>query len=777
MNKIRNLLTNRSGAFLTVLVCLLLTWLYLNPVIQSLNTTLFSAGGDGLKSYYCYLFHIQHDSSSLEFQGMNYPYGESVFFTDNQPYLSVTMRWLCDIFPGLSDYSIAIWNALLLVSISLTALLIYLVLAELGLPVVISLLGGIGIALLSPQINRMGAHYSLSYGWVIPLAIFLLLKFSRNPSFKYSVAFFFLIIWSGASHQYYMAFVGMMILLFWIFFGFGRRATFGSWRVWIPHLLIQLVLPFIVVELMVSLSTDVADRGSYPFGFLYYRAYPESVFLPADRPYGQFIHDIINYKYITWEGFAYVGIVAAAGCFIFIGKSLTRLVRNRFRSGLAYDNSLFLSWLFWSSFLILLYSFGIPFILGLEGMIDYIGPIRQMRGIGRCAWVFYYSMNILVIYSLYQFFIRKKNNLFPKILMGMALMVLLTEAHYNFKGIRPYLTNKNPEFTDLKNNLTGNDWVKKINPDEYQSIMTIPFFHIGSENTWIEAKCGIDRMAYLVSLKTGLPMNSVMMGRTSLSQTYKSVELSLEPYRVPEILKEMDPDKPFLILSASCDEISTTERNILGHSLQVGTIGDFALRSIYPDTLRALHDAYIQSAIGRIHPASCFDGQAFRMDSITPAHCFNSYQNEKPTGGYSSSASLIIPHKKSGLIFDQPLDGFRLPGNITISFWINDIRKDNMAKVRLETAVMSATGGCDHYQRSEIWRWLTLLDGEWGLIELEVPAKSGQRLQLTLTPELIKEDLVIDNLMVRSSDTDISGLEAGKGWWINNRFYPLGSLN
>ncbi len=777
MIKFRNLLTLRSGAFLTVLICLLLTWLYLGPVIQSLNTTLFSAGGDGLKSYYSYLYHVQHDPSSLEFLGMNYPWGESVFFTDNQPYLSVTMRWLCDLFPGLFDYSIGIWNALMLLSISLTALMLYLVLAELGLPVIVSLLGGIGIALLSPQINRMGAHYSLSYGWVIPLAIYLLLKFSRNPSYKYSVAFFFLVVWSGACHQYYMAFVGMMILLFWIFFGFGRRTTFGSWRVWLPHLLVQLVLPFIAVQLMVGLSTDVTDRGSYPFGFLYYRAYPESVFLPADRPYGQFIHHIINYKYITWEGFAYVGLLATAGCFIFIGKSLTRLVRNRFRSGLAYDNSLFHSWLFWSSFLILLYSFGIPFILGLEGLIDYIGPIRQMRGIGRCAWVFYYSMNILVIYSLYQFFIRKKNSLLPKILMVLALMVLLTEAHYNFKGIRPYLTNKNAEFTDLRNRLPGNDWVKNINPDEYQSIMTIPFFHIGSENTWIEAKCGIDRMTYLVSLKTGLPMNSVMMGRTSLSQTYQSVELSLEPYRIPEILKEMDPDKPFLILSASCNEISAVERNILDHSRQVGTVGDFTLSKIYPDTLRALHDAYIQSAIARINPASRFDGQVFRMDPVTPVHWFNGYQNEKSTGGYQSSASHTIPHKASGVILDQPLDGFRLPGDITLSFWVKGIRNDNMAKIRLETALFSKSGVCEYYLRSEVWHWLTLLDGEWGLIELKVPAKPGERLHLYLTPELVKEDLVIDNLMIRNSDDEISGLEDGKGWWINNRFYPLESLN
>ena len=389
-------LSLRIGWISTVLITSLLVCLYFPAVVKTLNTTVFTSGGDGLKSYYCYLYHIKTDSTELGFEGMNYPYGESIFFTDNQPFLSEAMRLLCKVFPALYNYSIAVWNGALLLSIVLAALFLYLILMELGLPLVISVLAGIGISMLSPQMGRMGAHFSLSYIFVIPMAIFLLLKFSKQQKFKYSIIMGFLIIWSGATHMYYIAFLAMLIFLFWIFFAFGRPEVFSKWKTWLPHILIQLIIPVVIFELVVMISDHVTDRGQYPFGFLFYRAYAESVFLPADRHYGEFLHKIINYRYINWEGYAYIGAVAALACAIFFGRAFPRLFKGRFRTGWMYDNNLFLTYLFWGSFLILLYSCGIPFILGLEGIVDYLGPIRQIRGLGRFAWVFYYSMNILL---------------------------------------------------------------------------------------------------------------------------------------------------------------------------------------------------------------------------------------------------------------------------------------------------------------------------------------------------------------------------------------------
>ncbi|TSA35810.1 MAG: hypothetical protein D4R64_09020 [Porphyromonadaceae bacterium] len=769
-------LSLKIGWMATVLISALLICIYFTPVVKSLNTTVFSTGGDGLKSYYCYLYHIKDDHTALRFDGMNYPYGETIIYTDNQPFLSETMRFLCKVFPGLYHYSIAVWNGSLLLSIILAALFIYLILVKLGLPVAMSLAAGIGISMLSPQIMRMGAHFSLSYVFVIPMALYLLLKFSKKPSYKYSIAMFFLIIWSGATHMYYIAFLGMLIFLFWMFFGIGRPEVYGKWKTWLPHVIIQLILPVILVQLLVYISTDAFDRAKYPFGFLFYRAYPESVFLPADRHYGSFLQHIIHYNHVNWEGYAYIGMVATLACALFFGRVIGRLFKGRFRTGLLYDNDLFLTFLFWGSFLILLYSFGIPFILWMKDLVDYIGPLRQIRGLGRFAWVFYYAMNILAVYSVWRFFQSKKRKVIPGILLTVTLLILLAEAHVNFKMIFPYINKKNPEFIDFENTLPANAWVKNIDPTKYQSILPLPFFHIGSENIWLEPTCGMVEESFKVSLKTGLPLHAVMMGRTSLSQTYKSLELVWEPYRIPAILDELPSSKPILVLSAACDQLGPGERLILQHSQPVANPGNFKLSEISTDTLLSLTREHILALHESKDSAAVFDGKEFLMPDTTVAYTYLNFSENNADTGYLGSGTLVLPYKAPGKIFLDKINGISLPANVTFSFWVKNIKDDNMPRLTLETVNYNSEGKAAGYNVSILGRYLKQIDGPWGLIEFTIPVAAGESVSLTLFPGKVKKDIIIDDFLIRKAGTDVYGTEADKGWILNNRFYPAGML-
>jgi hypothetical protein len=764
----------KFGWIATVLISALLIGIYYAPVVKTLNTTVFSTGGDGLKSYYCYLYHIKNDSTATHFEGMNYPYGESIFFTDNQPILSEAMRLLCKVFPGLLDYSIAVWNGFLLLSIVLAALFLYLILIELGVPMAMSLLAGIAISMLSPQIGRMGAHFSLSYVFVIPMAIYLLLRFSKNPAWKYSIAMAILIVWSGSTHMYFIAFLAMLIFLFWVFFALAHPNTFGRWKTWLPHVFIQLVLPVLIVQLVVHFSSDVLDRGKYPYGFLYYRAYPESVFLPADRHYGSFIQNIISYKHINWEGYAYIGMLATLATILFFGRVIGRLVRGRFKTGLMYDQNLFLTYLFWGSFLILLYSFGIPFIMGMENLVDYIGPIRQIRGVGRFAWVFFYAINILAVYSLWRFYQSRKNKIFPWIFGSLAFVVLLAEAHVNFTYLLPYINKKNPEFIDFKNTLPADNWVQKVDASRYQSILPLPYFHVGSENIWVESSCGIIEEAFKVSLKTGLPMHAVMMGRTSLSQTYKSLELVWEPYRMPEILNELPSSKPILILSADCDKLGEGERLIISHSRPVISIGSFMLSEIYPDSLRALIRRNVTETVASLDSSATFNGHGFLMADTTTTCFYQNFDSLNTDPGYLGPGVLSLPFKENGLVFRGKPGNITLPASVTFSFWVNNIKDDNMPRTVLEIVNLNEKGAATAYQ-VEIWgRFLKQIDGNWGLVEFTIPVAEGETVSLVTLPGKVKRNIVVDDLLIRKAGTKVYGRSPDNNWILNNRLYPAG---
>ncbi|MBK8555528.1 MAG: hypothetical protein IPL65_07045 [Lewinellaceae bacterium] len=81
----------RSHTFLGLLilltVCFALLWSIHHGWLAHPNTQLIGAGPDGFKNYMTTGWHVRYDTSYVHFGGMNFPFGEHVLFTDNQPIL------------------------------------------------------------------------------------------------------------------------------------------------------------------------------------------------------------------------------------------------------------------------------------------------------------------------------------------------------------------------------------------------------------------------------------------------------------------------------------------------------------------------------------------------------------------------------------------------------------------------------------------------------------------------------------------------------------------
>src|SRR5665213_2554158 len=111
------------------------------------------------------------------------------------------------------------------------------------------------------------------------------------------------------------------------------------------------------------------------------------------------------------------------------------------------------------------------------------------------------------------------------------------------------LDNRNLVLEDEKNNLPEDVWLKNFNPNSYQAIFALPYFHISSENvSRAPADGDIVKWSYIVSLKTGLPKMDVCSGRVSIGQTLKLVSLVLDPLHQFAVLKDLPDQRPLLVL-------------------------------------------------------------------------------------------------------------------------------------------------------------------------------------------------------------------------------------
>ena len=78
-----------------IVQCLLIFAVFHHIILEG-EQYLFSNHHDGLKNYftyYTYLLQAKHDNPFI-YSGMNYPFGDYIFYTDNTPLFAFLIKWI-----------------------------------------------------------------------------------------------------------------------------------------------------------------------------------------------------------------------------------------------------------------------------------------------------------------------------------------------------------------------------------------------------------------------------------------------------------------------------------------------------------------------------------------------------------------------------------------------------------------------------------------------------------------------------------------------------------
>jgi hypothetical protein len=766
--------TRYFGLVSVVMLSIIFLIIFYGKVLFSLNTAFFSTDGDGIQSYYNSYYLQKFDTSLMFSRSMNYPYGEVSFYTLSQPLVAGTLKFISGNVVDVSGYTVGVLNFLMLFSVLLAAVFLYLLFAELGLPVYFALFISVGIAFLSPQIDRFPGHFSLSYVFAIPLLLYLLLLFQKRhrklliSSITGAVLFVLM-----TCHVYYFAFFGIAIVFYWISALFISKNNLSIPPLKVAlHIALQLVIPVVVFYLITNhYSYLVPDRPSRPYGFLVYKASPESVLLPLWVDYGKFLHKIWKFDDIQWEGVSYVGITAAIGFIVLLAGFLRKILRRNWKALFQVTDNYFLNIMFWASLATLFYSFGYPFIFGLEALVEYLGPLQQMRAIGRFAWLFYFVMNIVVFYRVWSWWQTSCKKALKNAVLILCMILIYTDVYYFLKNRQDYLNNKFTAWSDTRNAEPDNHWVARIDAKKYQAILPLPFYHMGSDNYSINARCNMLANSFLVSMKTGLPIAAIYMSRASISQSIKNIALVLEPYRDLRILKDFPEKKPFLIVAARCNEFTPEEKNLLHLSFKIDSNTFFNLYRLDYDSLSVI-PLRKSEEIAKEYSNRPFQKQdsVYTSDSAAAVEHFN-FDINGQADGYQGKA-LQITGRSPVALFDNYIetgsDSIHL-----ISFWLSPVDKDLFPKTRLEINLFNDKGTQYDYRNEMMGSFLKTVDGSWGLIEYPIRlARPGGRVRIAAYNTQIGKSLQyrIDELLIRPAHCNVFSSH-GNYLSKNNRWF------
>ena len=679
--------------------------MYHHEVILSPNSFLFGDYFDGLKNYYTPLYHILFDESYSRFDGMNYPYGEQIVFADAQPLISANIKFISTNIVDISSYTVGILNFLMFLSIPVSALILSAVFEKLKVGGWKNILATVFMALLAPQIFRISGHYALAYSFVIPLAIWFWLWQQQKPSYKKDLVIGLSIALASLIHFYFFALTAFGLAL-------AHLVNFLTPKRPLPKQFIfsflgQIVLPFFLLQVWLALTDSVTDRPNSPYGFLAYRAFWESIFLPVGKPLGTFInHNITQIRDVSWEGIAYLGLPAS----LFTVFYLVALPIKKFR---ITGNSQMFSFNI-AAVLLLLFAMGFPFLLNLQWLVDYTGPLKQFRGIGRFGWIFYYAINIACFLWIFK---RHWPKIWQSVLFyGFVISIMIYEV--NVVHSKPFYQQNSSAGLYQKNTI--------VNANEFDAILPIPFFHTGSENIWYGPEgSAILKYSFETSIQTGLPILGVQMSRTSLSQTIKSLKLVYNQDSIPPTISL---EENYLLVKEKSFEPSGFLNSIYSQAKLIQMNEDFELLQITGQEIADLKQPKFQN-----------------KESLTTL-LSNDFEGLESSKTYNNSKGALEANMNQYTkLFEHSAKDSAQTVLVTFQYYLN---QDVNPTVQIIEEKLNAQNEVTSYNSFPVFQKIKYM-GNWAKIEFETAIPKGEKLQVNLQKNSSKPRKIwVDGLRV-----------------------------
>lgn len=522
---------HKRGWFLALLLGLVVVFISWFPLVLHPDQYLFSADGDGLKNYYTYAYHIAYDEDLLEMKGMNFPYGESIFYTDGHPLLAEMLRTAGQVLPFVKSYPVGILNVILLLALALSFPVNFMLLRELKVKPALALLFAVVIGMMAPQIMRLSGHLSLAYTLAIPLSWFWAIRALRFHHIRWSMALSLSITAWLFTHAY----LGVMIVFFLFFFFVFHK----KWSC-LPAILVPLLLFFISIKTL----DHHADRNDQALGFFQYNAELDDFLLPHHGPVNYLLKETLHLPIKQqYEGFAYPGFFFVAmlmPMLFFAWKKRSNLSKEAFHPAL--KSALI------AAIVVFMFAMGWPFVF-FPKLLDHFPWIKAFRATGRFAWpLFYVYSAVCVVFIQYHY--ESRTNWKRTWKMAAIVFIAGFQIMEGWSAFPGAFADK-----DLAKNTLQPKTSFDSNPQKYEAIIALPFFHGISESFSRPVNGDIFQHALSLSMRTGLPMFNAYLTRISMPESKSIIQLMSPDYCSKALHDHFSPESKFLMI---CTDVQLT---------------------------------------------------------------------------------------------------------------------------------------------------------------------------------------------------------------------------
>ena len=547
------------------------TWFMFRTILMNLSTSLYTSGGDGIKNYYAYLYHCLYGKGT-KFKGMNFPFYEHVFYTDNQPLLAVPLSYLRDLFNLTMGDFIFIMNILPPLAFIFSSYIFYKLLSKLDINLYLSAFFGLLFTAMSPNLFKTFWHFGMSYSFFIVGSFYFVISYFKEQKIKYIIALFLLNFLVTFLHIYNFAISSLTILTLSIgYLIFEKELILKKIKTVFP-LLVVIATSFIGSKLFLLLTDPISDRPKNPWGFLSFVTKGEDIFTSSISSLGS------NFSFLFLEkngvgleeGYDYIGFIPSLFCIFLILNFIVIIFKKQLNIQ-PFVLTTFKKIILLSGVLSLLFSMGVPFVWRLESLLDYIGIIKQFRALGRFSWIFYFGISIVTLNSidifLKQLLIEKKK---LAVLTSVVILVFFSAIEMFSYGIK-FQERCDDGVKNYKGFIPEIDSIKLFNKEasidtQFQGMIVLPFYMTGSDKNSQEGFGHIIDFSFQYALATNIPMMNSIIARCSWSQTFAMSRFVAGEYSNKNSILKLLNDKPILIVVEGNATLKNGEKYLIDHS-------------------------------------------------------------------------------------------------------------------------------------------------------------------------------------------------------------------
>ncbi|MBP7273734.1 MAG: hypothetical protein KA974_07820 [Saprospiraceae bacterium] len=753
-----------------IIAALLICWLYL-PIILQPNKFIGNEA-IGFSSNTAALYHIQFDSSYNHFQGQNYPYGEHILYSGLAPILTNKIKYVQEHLFEISSYATALLNLFLLISILFCSWLLFAIFRQLQVDFTYASLASLGITLLSPQLLQISSEYWLSCVFVIPLILYLLLRFHQQRNIFWSIIIGVSVLVTSLMHINYLSILVLLICLYFIF------ETFDAWwmqRISMPHIInnllhwsTQVIAPIILFSGWTAVTDSTKDRPEQSLGIANYSVKWLGIISAKHSYFWQLVEKYISNitTVLTIEQQSYLGLAAILLLFISLIKPMLQPSSLPIFSYYKQPSERWVAVIFWGGITSLILAFGFPFVF-IKGIN--IPVFEHINNIGRWAWVSFYTLNIALFYNLYKWRLRFRRKA-AQWVVSLPFFIILGIEVFSFQKEKMLTLFPLPTEQYASERTK---WLQHFNPQEYQAILPIPYFHVGSEHLDKTAEGEQVQKSLAAGLNLGLPCMGTYLQRTSLTQTLKLLQFVNDPTTLPSVIADLPNDKPLLVLMNK-----QTEPSLLSgyHFLlqEAKLIYEDDLFGFYRLNIAAISDAFKSKKLQIIHE---FDKRNLRnvngiLTSDSTSFFYENYDSLQAEHSFLGHGAFTCTTTSGNDCFiweGAPMGN----GASLLSFWVY-LQMDGVGLRNICITEIDRDEKNVQTQCSSINKHLKAIDNKgWGLVEIPIiPFQKKNTLKVVLEHSNNASAIYIDELILRAQLNDIYK-KSGNLLMKNNRWFRI----